>query len=116
MEIKTWKLNRNSRVRMLTAVLVSVGSITVAAIGQSVASQGEWISLSRSETGTPIRNSRLNQHPRPASAPVSSAGNPAMLTGEIEPWPAPRQPRPLSAAPKRLDGLVTSLNEAWQRL
>lgn len=116
MALKTWKLNRNSRVWMLTAVVVSVGSITIAAIGQSVASQGEWISLSRSETDAPIRNSRLNQQPRPVSAPVTCNGDPARLTGEIEPWPAPRQPRPLSAAPKRLDGLVTSLNDAWQGL
>lgn len=86
----------------LTAVIVagglSIGNLTAGMVAPDAAPalQSELLS----------RNHRLHQ-PKPASAPTGTDGNAVELIGTIEAWPLPRQPRPQSAAPKRLDRLFS---------
>lgn len=90
---------------------LSVGvmiSFACVSIGTSIAGTGEW-STAPGSKAQPTRNMRLRQQPLPPSAPVSAVGNAVELTGTIESWPAARQPRPVSAAPKRLDALISTL-------
>jgi hypothetical protein len=69
---------------------------------------GAWAEPGALAPRTPARNQRLHQQPRPASAPTAPGGYAVELTGTIEPFPIPRQPRPASAAPRRLDAILSS--------
>lgn len=101
MAISGWTLSR-------AAGLVTVAVVAAAAIGQSVAGMGEWKSVTDQELVLATRTSMPRQ-PRPASAPTGSNGHAVELLGTIESVPPLRQPRPVSAAPRRLDHLIENL-------
>ena len=112
MAIRDWTFHRSAVVRILAAGAVVAGAFACVTLGRSVAAPGEWITLSGQKVGVPVRNKHLHQQPRPASAPTAPDGHAVELTGTIESCQPPRQPRPLSAAPRRLDLLVSSLAPA----
>ena len=93
-------------------LLRPAGAFAGMALRQSAAAPDKDVSLTRQRAGVPIKNKHLHQQPRPASAPTAPDGHAVELTGTIESCPPPRQPRPLSAAPRRLDVLVSSLAPA----
>ena len=92
------------RIPSISSTLRNIGvagalaSIAGVAASQLMAAQGVWNSRSV-PIGAPVRNTRLHQQPRPASAPASITGEAVQFDGTIESWPA-HQPRPISAAPK----------------
>ena len=58
-----------------------------------------WVASSASILPKPARSMACSQ-PRPSSAPTAPDGHAVELTGVIEIPKLPRQPRPLSAAPR----------------
>jgi hypothetical protein len=100
---------RGAVVRVLSVGLIAGGAFVCVEVGQSLAAPGEWIAIPPQKFGVPVTNTRLLHHPRPASAPTAPDGHAVELTGFIESCRPPKQPRPLSAAPKRLDVLISAL-------
>ncbi len=85
--------------RIAIAVAVMTAFVASLSIQQAVATTDGWISTSAAVGSKPARTVRIQQ-PRPESAPTAPDGYAVELTGTIEFSPIPRQPRPLSAAPR----------------
>lgn len=90
-----------------TAILLA----SAVGIGQTLAGSGDWTSDPETERTLVAVERILHPQPRPASAPTAPDGHAIELMGTIEQCPLPRQPRPLSAAPNRLDEISASLTE-----
>lgn len=93
---------------------IGVATILLASavgIGQTLAGSGDWASDPETVRTLVAVEKILHPQPRPASAPTAPDGHAIELIGTIEQCPLPRQPRPLSAAPNRLDEISASLTE-----
>ncbi len=85
--------------RIAIAGAVITACIASVSVQQAVATTDGWISTSATLGSKPSRTVRIHQ-PRPESAPTAPDGYAVELTGTIEFSPIPRQPRPLTAAPR----------------
>lgn len=94
--------------RVITTAMLLASAI---GIGQTLAGSGDWTADPETEESLVAVERIIHPQPRPASAPTSPNGNAIELMGTIEFWPLPRQPRPLSAAPNRLDEIAASLTD-----
>jgi len=94
--------------RVVAIAMLLAGAI---GIGQTLAGSGDWTADPELVASIAAVEKVLPPQPRPASAPTSPNGNAIELMGTIEHCPPPRQPRPLSAAPSRLDDITASLPE-----
>jgi len=95
--------------RALFAGILAGASFACVSAGHTLLPPGDLSWTVEPQKSIPVKNTRLNQQPRPASAPTAPNGYAVELTGDIEFCPPPRQPRPISAAPSRLDELVSTL-------
>ncbi|MFO1044747.1 MAG: hypothetical protein U0941_23490 [Planctomycetaceae bacterium] len=94
------KLTLNSMFgRMAIAGAVITATFAAVSVHQAAATTDGWVSTSAVLGSKPARTVRIQQ-PRPESAPTAPDGYAVELTGTIEFSPIPRQPRPLSAAPR----------------
>jgi len=88
-------------VRILAVGTVAAGAFACLAAGQ--------LSADSTVVDLPLQVIRLQPHTRPVFALEVPESNAVELTGSIEFCQMPRQPRPLSAPPRRIDVLASSL-------